>query len=153
MRSTALKALQERKGKRMIKLGDKVKDKVSGFTGIVTEITNFLNGCTQCVVSPKVKKDGTIPAAWSIDIQQLVKVGVGINIKKKRVGGRSKMVISDRWGHENVQKRGIVTGKLKTEQANRNANSMGVQQTAEDSKKTKPARKKISRPNNFFKRM
>ena len=61
-----------------------------------------------------------------------------------------KSKIMEKGAQKSVEK---TVRKLKTEQANRNANSMGVQQTAEDSKKTKPARKKISRPNNFFKRM
>jgi hypothetical protein len=61
-----------------------------------------------------------------------------------------KSKIMEKGAQKSVEK---TVRKLKTEQANRNANSMGVQQTAEDSKKTKPNRKKISRPNNFFKRM
>jgi len=61
-----------------------------------------------------------------------------------------KSKIMEKGAQKSVEK---TVRKLKTEQANRNANSMGVQQTAEDSKKTKPTKKKISRPNNFFKRM
>ena len=61
-----------------------------------------------------------------------------------------KSKIMEKGAQKSVEK---TVRKLKTEQASRSANSMGVQQTAEDSKNAKPARKKISRPNNFFKRM
>jgi hypothetical protein len=38
-----------------IKLGDKVKDKVSGYTGIAVARTQFLNGCIQYSVVRKLK--------------------------------------------------------------------------------------------------
>jgi len=59
-----------------------------------------------------------------------------------------KSKIMEKGAQKSVEK---TVRKLKTEQDNRNANSMGVQQTAEDSKNVTPKRKKISRPNNFFK--
>ena len=43
-------------------LGDVVKDKISGFQGVVTGIHKYLNGCTRLSVSPQtVKKDEKIP--------------------------------------------------------------------------------------------
>ncbi len=39
-----------------IKLGDKVRCKHSGFTGIAVAKTEFINGCVQFNVLPKVKK-------------------------------------------------------------------------------------------------
>ena len=42
----------------MTKLGDRVKDKVSGFTGIVTGRTEYLNGCTRVVVEPEGLHEG-----------------------------------------------------------------------------------------------
>jgi hypothetical protein len=53
-------------------LGDKVKDRVTGFTGIVTSISHYLNGCIRCGVQPEVlEKDGKYPEALNIDIEQL----------------------------------------------------------------------------------
>lgn len=40
-----------------IKLGDKVKDKISGLSGIATARTEFLNGCVQYTVSRKLGKN------------------------------------------------------------------------------------------------
>jgi hypothetical protein len=42
-----------------------------GFKGIVTSVTEFLNGCRRIGVQPPVDKDGKIPDALSIDEPQL----------------------------------------------------------------------------------
>ncbi len=85
----------------MIKLGDKVRDKVTGYEGIATSRTEFLNGCTQIEVTPKIKK-GTNPklediGGMAIDQQQLERVGNGINTPAKKIetsdtGGRMRRV-------------------------------------------------------------
>ncbi len=67
----------------MINLGDKVKDKVSGFTGIVIGKTEWLHGCTRCIVQPPVKKDGTLPENNAFDEPQL-------ELVSKRKGEKSK---------------------------------------------------------------
>ncbi len=84
-----------------IKLGDKVRDKVSGYEGIATSRTEFLNGCFQIEVTAKLKK-GILPKVEEIqgigiDQQQLERIGNGINTPKKRVvkkstGGPPRMV-------------------------------------------------------------
>lgn len=57
----------------MIKLGQTVKDELTGFKGIVEAITNYLNGCCQALVRPKFKsKDEEYPKAAWIDVEQLV---------------------------------------------------------------------------------
>lgn len=40
-----------------IKLGDKVRDKVTGYEGIAVARTQFLNDCVQYMVARKLKKD------------------------------------------------------------------------------------------------
>jgi hypothetical protein len=40
-----------------IKLGDKVRDRISGLIGIATARTEFLNGCIQYTVSRKLGKN------------------------------------------------------------------------------------------------
>ena len=55
----------------MIKLGDKVKCKITGFTGIVVAKTEFLNGCIQYNVAPKVTKDNKYPEDINIDENSL----------------------------------------------------------------------------------
>jgi hypothetical protein len=55
----------------MIKLGQKVKDKFTGFTGIVMGRTEYLYGCISIGILPSKLKDGK-PADWVwIDEQRL----------------------------------------------------------------------------------
>ncbi len=55
----------------MINMGDKAKDRISGFTGIVTGVTRWLNGCVRFMLTPeKLNKDGTPrEGQWFDDIQ------------------------------------------------------------------------------------
>ncbi|SHE66548.1 hypothetical protein SAMN02745157_0666 [Kaistia soli DSM 19436] len=49
----------------MIKLGNKVRDLVTGFTGIATARTEYLYGCVHISVTPTVDKDGKqAETAW-----------------------------------------------------------------------------------------
>jgi len=70
----------------MIKLGDKVKDKVSGISGIVVSRIEFLNGCIQFGVQPPYdKKDQREISNWNIDEAQLDKIPGGLNAGEKKV--------------------------------------------------------------------
>ena len=54
-----------------MKLGDKVKDKISGLVGILTGRSEFLNGCVRWMVQPQETKDGKpVDATW-MDEEQL----------------------------------------------------------------------------------
>jgi hypothetical protein len=44
--------------KAAVPLGLTVKDTITGFTGIVTGYVQYLTGCNQALVAPKVGKDG-----------------------------------------------------------------------------------------------
>lgn len=58
-----------------INLGDRVKDKITGFYGIVVAITHWLNGCVRVSIQPeKLEKDGKIPDSQAFDEAQLVVV-------------------------------------------------------------------------------
>jgi hypothetical protein len=58
-----------------IELGDRVKYRISGFVGVVTAQTDYLNGCRRfCVQSEKDGKDGKVgPEEW-FDEQSLTVV-------------------------------------------------------------------------------
>jgi hypothetical protein len=49
---------------RIVKLGDKVQDTVTGFTGIVTARTEFLHSGPRCLVEARVIDDTPAAAAW-----------------------------------------------------------------------------------------
>lgn len=71
-----------------IKLGDLVRDKVTGFQGIVTCETRFLNGCKRLGVQPRVNKDGKLDDAMSFDEMQLELVNAAVvSDKKSKKGG------------------------------------------------------------------
>ena len=48
-----------------MKLGDRVKDKIDGFKGIITAKCEYLNGCTQFQVQPeKLDEHKSIKPEW-----------------------------------------------------------------------------------------
>ncbi len=56
----------------MVNLGDRVEDKVTGFTGIVTSIVMYLNGCRRIAIQTKALKDGAPIAAQYFDEPQII---------------------------------------------------------------------------------
>lgn len=70
-----------------IKLGNKVKCKITGLTGIATARIEYINGCIQFCVKPKVDKNNKIIEGEYIDIDELEFVNEGIAIRKRTSGG------------------------------------------------------------------
>lgn len=57
----------------MIKLGDRVYDRITGFAGITTGRIEYINGCRQFLVKPeRLNKDGQIVDGVWLDEQHLV---------------------------------------------------------------------------------
>lgn len=56
----------------MINLGSKVKDKITGFSGVVTGFVTYLSGFNQALVVPRVGKDGAFKDGQWFDEQRLV---------------------------------------------------------------------------------
>ena len=54
-----------------IELGDRAKDKITGFTGIVTAITRWISGCDRINVQPEVLHDGRPIEGQCFDDTQL----------------------------------------------------------------------------------
>ena len=55
-----------------IEMGDEVKDTITGFKGVVTGTASYITGCDQALVSPKIKKDGTLTEAHWFDVMRIV---------------------------------------------------------------------------------
>jgi len=77
-----------------IELGMEVKDRVTGFQGIVVHRITFLNGCDRMGVQPKVsKKEMELPEVKSFDEPDLEFVANGLYeppekpVKEKKPGG------------------------------------------------------------------
>lgn len=45
----------------MENLGKLAKDKITGFEGVITSKHNYITGCAQYGLQPKIDKDGKIP--------------------------------------------------------------------------------------------
>lgn len=67
-------------------LGKKVKDIVSGFSGIATARCEYLNGCVQYQLEAPLSKTGERKKEW-FDEGQLSITGTGITLKQKDNGG------------------------------------------------------------------
>ncbi len=76
-----------------IQLGDRIRDRVTGFEGIATCRAEYLNGCVQYDISGKADEKGEA-RILQVDDQQIERVDTGLNKKapvKKRTGGPSRM--------------------------------------------------------------
>lgn len=54
-----------------IELGDEAKDQITGFSGVVIAITNWLAGCQRVSVQPRELKDGKPIESVTFDVEQL----------------------------------------------------------------------------------
>lgn len=60
------------KSKKPIKLGDKARDNITGFEGVVIARTQWLHGCDRLTIQPdRLDKDGKTIDACSFDEQQV----------------------------------------------------------------------------------
>ena len=74
------------------KLGQRVRDLVTGFEGVATSRVEYINGCVQYGVTPKVSKDDKTkyPDSTYVDVDQLEKVKDAVKIKTSPLGGVRK---------------------------------------------------------------
>lgn len=70
-----------------IQLGNIVRDTVTDLVGTATSRVEYLNGCIQYAVLPKVGADNKIPEAYYIDHQRLEFVDDGVAVKRSPTGG------------------------------------------------------------------
>lgn len=70
-----------------VELGDKVKDSVTGYSGIVVCIGKWLHGCERVTVQPTELKDGKPIEAVTFDMPQLKIVNKSVHPGTSIVGG------------------------------------------------------------------
>lgn len=70
-------------------LGKRVKDVVTGMTGIAVQRIEYMNGCIQYLIQPEKLKDGIPTETRWFDEEQveLVSTKKIVNKKKKSTGG------------------------------------------------------------------
>ncbi len=54
-----------------IQLGITARDTISGFTGVVIAICEWLNGCVRVTIQPRELKDGKPVEMQTFDVEQL----------------------------------------------------------------------------------
>jgi len=74
-----------------LKLGRKVKDRITGFEGIAIAETTYLNGCHQFLIDSGLNKDGEMKDREWVDAVQLKVTGRGVSfdepVEKPPAGG------------------------------------------------------------------
>lgn len=60
--------------KNKFKLGETLRDNVTGFQGVATGRHEYIDRCIQYSLSPPVDHDGKLPESFSFDEQRLEKV-------------------------------------------------------------------------------
>lgn len=77
---------------RSIELGTKVKDVVTGLTGIATARIEYINGCVQYAITPPVQADGKVNDSLWVDHQRIDIVDAGVidHFVKRDAGGPSE---------------------------------------------------------------
>lgn len=73
-------------------LGDKVKDQITGFEGIVTLRSQWLNNCNTYGVQPVALKDGSPQERCHFDEPQLVLVEEKVAPSSRKTGGPERHV-------------------------------------------------------------
>ncbi len=75
----------------MIELGQRVRCKVTGFKGVATARVEYLNGCIQYHIRPKVRKDGKWPDGVYVDEEQVETVTGAVKVKRRKTGGEENL--------------------------------------------------------------
>lgn len=52
-------------------LGDEAKDDITGLSGVVIAITDWLNGCQRIAIQPREIKDGKPVDPYTVDVEQV----------------------------------------------------------------------------------
>lgn len=81
-----------------IKLGQKVRDAVTGVTGIAVSIHTYLQGCRRITIQPPMAADGKVPDSYTVDEPQIDVVDDGLMARvdptppPERRGGPARFV-------------------------------------------------------------
>jgi len=81
----------------MISMGDRVRDIVTGFTGVVIGRTSYINGCEQVLVQPRIDDNGKCPEGLWIDVDRVEVVQkAAVTIPRRSApGGPSRVAPQD----------------------------------------------------------
>ena len=61
-------------------LGNKAKDKITGFEGVLTGFSTYITGCDQYLVQPELKDGAFVEPRW-IDAGRLDEIGEAVKVE------------------------------------------------------------------------
>lgn len=61
-----------------VKLGQKIRDTVTGLTGIAVSVHSYLQGCRRITIQPPMAADGKVPDSYTVDEPQVEIIDDGI---------------------------------------------------------------------------
>ncbi|WP_172332544.1 hypothetical protein [Mangrovicoccus sp. HB161399] len=70
-----------------VAMGDKVKDTLTGFTGVVIAHAEHMTGCNQLYVLPQSEKENEIKDGHWFDIERIEKIGDRAVVVEARLTG------------------------------------------------------------------
>lgn len=70
-----------------VQLGDRIKDSISGFVGIMVAKCDWLNGCCRVTVQPETLKDGAVMDNSTFDVEQVELVNARNAVSRTPTGG------------------------------------------------------------------
>lgn len=81
----------------MVKLGDEVKEIITGFSGIAVAKCEWLNGCVRVTVQPRRLDAGKVVSSETFDQEQLSVVAAGaVKIEKEQKTGGDRPNLPNR---------------------------------------------------------
>lgn len=85
--SEPAEGVQEMTERSEVVLGQKYRDRITGFTGVATSRHEYLNGCVRIALTSAELHEGKPVDAVTFDIEDLVFVDEGVTTNKKPTGG------------------------------------------------------------------
>ncbi len=71
--------------------GQQAKDRITGFKGTITSRCDYMTGCVQYLLSPKIGKDGAaVDSVWFDEDRLDVKVAGAVKLKVAASGGTQR---------------------------------------------------------------
>jgi len=70
-----------------VELGDEAKDTITGLSGVVIAITDWLNGCQRINIQPRELKDGKPVDHSCFDVEQVEVIKSARPVAQRMTGG------------------------------------------------------------------
>lgn len=97
----------------MIKLGQEVRDKITGFTGTAIAEIEYLFGCNQFGVSPRMNDNGEIKDAEFFDVGRMEFISNGVSTEEGIPNWTNTVKLGNEAKDKVTGLTGIVIGRIR----------------------------------------